>query len=162
MSMSLYDPTELWKIAINYPLSGPVQIFQDLGFHNFNQTKTGDKGNIIEKKTVEDIASYGRQLGWIMEVLNMVVDKLDRHQELNDLTGKQNKSLEDFRKLIRSVEGIKEAAQGSKSSMPIFEDIDLTITLNKIRTMRNTNKKTHAEMIARIENFVMEEKNYIK
>ena len=155
MSKNLYDPADWWKIGINYPLSGPVQIIQDLGFYNYNESKTGEKGQIIEKKTVEDVASYGRQLGWIMEVLNIVVDKIDKNQELNDLTVKQNNSLEDFRKLIKSVEHIKTVEQNSKSSMPIFEEIDLTIILNQIRAL-DTNKKT--EMIARIENFVKEEK----
>ncbi len=77
------------------------------------RTKTGEEGHVIEKKIVEDIASYGRQIGWIMEVLNMVVEKLDKNQELNNLTGKQNKSLEDFRKLIRSVEDVKKVGFGS-------------------------------------------------
>ncbi len=40
------------------------------------------------------------QLGWIMEVLNLVVDKINKNKELNDLTVKQNNRLEDFRMLI--------------------------------------------------------------
>jgi hypothetical protein len=158
MSTSLYDPSDWWKIAINSPLSGPVQIFQDFGFHNYNEAKTGEKGPIIEKRTVDEVASYGRQLGWIMEVLSIVLDKIDKHQELNDLTEKQIKNLEDFRKLIRSVENIKAVEQRSKSSMPDFEEIDLTIILNKIRALKDTNPKTHAEMMTRIENFIIEEK----
>ena len=98
------DPADVFKY-FNYPFSGAVDVsqrfIQQMGFININNLKTGDeqKGPEIEKKIIDDVASYGRQLGWIIEVLNIIVNRY----ELKDLTDEEYSSMDQFFDLIKNL-----------------------------------------------------------
>jgi hypothetical protein len=53
------------------------------GFININNVRAGDPE--VERRIIEDVASYGRQLGRMMEALDVVIGQL-RLGERTDLT----------------------------------------------------------------------------
>lgn len=75
------NPADVWATYMNFPLSGATTISQqfmhDMGFININIVNTGDdpKGSEIEKEIIDEVAGYGRQLGWVIEV-NRKISKL--------------------------------------------------------------------------------------
>src|SRR5450759_3298934 len=88
----IINPWTIWLKSLN----------QQLGFININNINSGDSE--IERKIVEDVASYGRQLGWIMEVLDLVVSR----SKFNNLTEEERASLHQFSDLIKRIEEIKQ------------------------------------------------------
>ena len=124
-----------------FPLSGPVMqswglwiraLSQQTGFININTVQSGDPD--LEQRIVEDVASYGRQLGWIMEALDVVVGRLDKA----DLTGDERAALQQLSDLVRRVEAMKgESATPRLTSSGIERMIDDLRAL-KLRDQRHT------------------------
>jgi hypothetical protein len=83
------------------PWSWPVT--QDLLDHWFSPTFNFAGNAPLEKEVVENIASYGRQLGW----LNEVVLALAQHEPVPDDTVKQ------IRKTARRIEALKKSKADS-------------------------------------------------
>lgn len=125
----IINPWTIWLKSLN----------QQLGFININNINSGDSE--IERKIVEDVASYGRQLGWIMEVLDLVVSR----SKFNNLTEEERASLHQFSDLIKRIEEIK---QDSKPPALTFGNLDRII--NDIHAMKTKDEKTYEEMVSRI------------
>ena len=88
---------------LDYPLSGDVSQFfkfwakymsQQTGIVNINNIASGDPET--EKKIIEEVAGYGRQLGRIMDVLKVVVQKLDLNKLPADLSEEDRKIIVRF------------------------------------------------------------------
>jgi hypothetical protein len=105
----------------NWPLGGDVTqwirtswikaLTDQTGFININNVRAGDPE--LEQRIIEDVASYGRQLGRIMEVLDVVIGQLGLGQR-TDLTADERHALQDFSDLVRHVQALKgEARRGS-------------------------------------------------
>ena len=87
----------------NWPLGGDVtqwirtswikSLSDQTGFININNVRAGDPE--VERRIIEDVASYGRQLGRIMEALDVVIGHL-RLGESKDLTANERHALQDF------------------------------------------------------------------
>ena len=77
------------------------------GFININNVRAGDSA--LEQRIVEDVASYGRQLGRIMDALDVVVGRLELGGR-TDLTADERGALRDFSELVRQVQAVKDAA----------------------------------------------------
>jgi hypothetical protein len=60
----------------------------------------------VERRIIEDVASYGRQLGRIMEALDVVIGHL-RLGERTDVTAEERRALQDFSDLVRQVQKLK-------------------------------------------------------
>ena len=71
------------------------------GLININLGKSGDPE--LEQRILDDVGSYGRQLGRIGEALEVLLDnvKLDR------LDAKERDAIEDFRLLLAQVKRLK-------------------------------------------------------
>ncbi len=144
--------------AITMPLSGDVSqiinpwtiwlksLNQQLGFININNVNSGDSET--EKRIIEDVASYGRQLGWIIEVLDLVVSRL----KFNDLTEEERTTLHQFSDLIRHIEEVK---QNSKPPTLTFGNLDRMI--NDIRALKKKDEITYKEMVSRIKDAFLSE-----
>lgn len=80
------DPRELWQswlraFGLRAPLSGDVTqaidtslvrgIGDQLGFININTSRSGDPE--LERRIVEQVASYGRQLGRVLDALDVLI-----------------------------------------------------------------------------------------
>jgi hypothetical protein len=79
------DLAALWKalgrsIPLHLPLSGAVRQWihaalvdakGQLGLFNFTINGAGDP--YLERRITEDVASYGRQLGWLIDALDVLI-----------------------------------------------------------------------------------------
>jgi hypothetical protein len=113
-----FDPFGMWRWAteLHAPLSGAVnQAFQasllhslgQLGLVNINMAAAGDPA--LERRVVEQVASYGRQLGWVVDALDVLVrDRRDEAPEPGD-----EDALDQLQTLRAEVEALKrrEAAE---------------------------------------------------
>ena len=91
-----------------WPLGGDVtqwirttwikSLSDQTGFININNVRAGDTE--LERRIIEDVASYGRQLGRMMEALDVVIGHL-RLGERTDLTADERHALQDFSDLVR-------------------------------------------------------------
>jgi hypothetical protein len=97
-----------------WPLGGDVtqwirttwikSLSDQTGFININNVRAGDPE--VERRIIEDVASYGRQLGRIMEALDVVIGQL-RLGERTDLTADERHALQDFSDLVQQVQMLK-------------------------------------------------------
>ena len=74
------------------------------GFININNVRAGAPE--VERRIIEDVASYGRQLGRIMEALDVVIGHLGLG-ERTDVTAEERRALQDFSDLVRQVQTLK-------------------------------------------------------
>ena len=68
--------------GVRAPLSGDVtenitpSIGGQLGLFNINATRPGDPA--VEQRIITEVASYGRQLGWLVEAVDVLVQRQSR------------------------------------------------------------------------------------
>jgi len=84
----------------NIPFSG-----NQFGWFNINLGKSTDP--VLEQRLIENVGSYGRQLGRIGDVLSILVDKLDK----DTLTEAEKQTIEAFKDQLRHIELIKKDAR---------------------------------------------------
>lgn len=96
------------------PLSGDVmqslgaifsKPFQQWGVINIYETQAGEPD--LELKIIQSQASYGRQLGRIMEAMEILVGKVDKGK----LSDEEKHALEDFSTMARSIGRAKKRFQ---------------------------------------------------
>ncbi|MGH8930492.1 MAG: hypothetical protein ACRDZO_07620 [Egibacteraceae bacterium] len=63
----------------------------------------------VERRIIEEVASYGRQLGWIIEALEVVISRLDR----DGLIGPERAALDQFSDLAGRVERVTGKEDGT-------------------------------------------------
>jgi uncharacterized membrane protein YccC len=105
-------PWQAWlsMFGIRAPLSGDVtqdiapSIGGQLGLLNINATRSGDPA--LEQRIITQVASYGRQLGWLIEA----VDVLARRQPRRGLSEADIHALDQLHELAERVEAVKEQA----------------------------------------------------
>lgn len=105
-------PWQAWlsMFGIRAPLSGDVtqdiapSIGGQLGLLNINATRSGDPA--LEQRIITQVASYGRQLGWLIEA----VEVLARRQSRRGLSDADIHTLDQLHELAERVEAAKEQA----------------------------------------------------
>jgi hypothetical protein len=117
------DPFGVWEAwarsvaEVHAPLSGAVnQAIQaslldhlgQLGLINITTTRAGDPE--LERRIVEDVASYGRQLGWVIEG----VDALIRAQRGEPPGDDDARALDQVQTLRRDVDALKARAAAAR------------------------------------------------
>ena len=125
----IINPWTLWLKSLN----------QQLGFINITNVKSGNWEK--EKEIIEEVASYGRQLGWIIEVLDLVISRL----KFNNLTEEERTTLRQFSELIKRIEEVK---QDSNSSKLTLGNVDRMIS--DIRDLRKRDETAYREIVSRI------------
>lgn len=130
-----FDPNGLWQawwrsMNLFAPLSGDVNqtidaalvrtLADQLGFVNINTTAAGDPD--LERRITEQVASYGRQLGRILDALDVVI----RNERFDDAPPEDRHALEQFKALRAEIEAVKKRAAA--------ESIDRLVT--EVRTLR--------------------------
>jgi hypothetical protein len=111
-SVEPLNPWQAWLslFGIRAPLSGDVT--QDvapsfggqLGLLNIDATSSGDPG--LEQRIITQVASYGRQLGWLVEA----VDVLGREQSRRALGEADVHALDQLHELAERVAAVKQRA----------------------------------------------------
>ncbi|MGH2719606.1 MAG: hypothetical protein ACRDJU_13660 [Actinomycetota bacterium] len=106
-----------------FPLSGDVSevmtwwaksLSQQTGFININNVDAGDPDT--ETRVIQEVASYGRQLGWIAEALVAALHRLDGASE----TPADRAAIDTFTRFVQRVEAVK-----SDSAAPSdYADLD--------------------------------------
>lgn len=100
------NPWQAWlsMFGIRAPLSGNVtqDISPSIGLVNINATQSGDPE--LERRIITQVASYGRQLGWLLEA----VDVLARQQSQRDLDEADIHALDQITTLAKRVAAVKE------------------------------------------------------
>jgi hypothetical protein len=111
------DPAALWQawwgaLGLRAPLSGDVTqaidtslvrgIGDQLGFININATQAGDPA--LERRIVQEVASYGRQLGRLLDA----VDVLIRHDTRGKLARDDQRALDELQALRAEINDAKE------------------------------------------------------
>lgn len=96
--------------GVRAPLSGDVtenitpSIGGQLGLFNINATRSGDPA--VEQRIITEVASYGRQLGWLVEA----VDVLAQRQSRRGLGEADFHALDQVHALAERVAAVKEQA----------------------------------------------------
>jgi hypothetical protein len=107
-------------MQFSYPLSGDVMQewvqpmvnawTQQNGIININTMNSGDSK--AESEIVERVASYGRQLGWLLEAVDVLIHKLEKSECLGDLTEEEDLKLEQIKTLKQRIDDAKERRGG--------------------------------------------------
>jgi hypothetical protein len=103
---------------VNYPLSGAVDQFFDfmnswlrniggqIGLVNITVGSTADPE--VEKRILEGVGTYGRQLGRISDALRVLVEEAEKNGGMKE---QQKKALNAFINQVDEVDKIKEKYQ---------------------------------------------------
>ena len=79
-----------------------IRSFGQFGFININETNSGDPA--VEQQITQQVASYGRQLGWISEALETVL----RHTDGKKWPKADQAKLDQFKQLVAQVDAVKQ------------------------------------------------------
>lgn len=137
----LLTPWQAWlsMFGLRAPLSGDVtqdiapSIGGQLGLLNINATRSGDPG--LEQRIITQVASYGRQLGRLIEA----VDVLVQHQSRHDLSEADVRALDQLHDLAEQIAAVKEHA--------VLDHVDRIVA--DVRTL-SRDPYANAEAIRRI------------
>jgi hypothetical protein len=143
----------------NWPLGGDVTqwirtswikaLTDQTGFININNVRAGDPE--LEQRIIEDVASYGRQLGRIMEVLDVVIGQLGLGQR-TDLTADERHALQDFSDLVRHVQALK-----GDSGTPRLTVAELDRMVDDLRALKREDAPTYRRMADRLRDTLADE-----
>jgi hypothetical protein len=138
-----------------FPLSGDVSqvinpwtlwlkyLNQQMGFININNIVSGDPET--EKMIIERVAGYGKQLGWILEAVDLLAEKLTAKHALGDLSDGEEKTLWRLSDLRSRIEDLKSR---SGPAGPTVQGVDRMI--DDIRRLKEKNRASYDEIVARI------------
>jgi len=115
-------PADLWQtwwrmFGVRFPLSGdavqgdiePALVRGgQLGFLNINTTRAGDPD--LERQIITEVASYGRQLGRLVNAVGV----LSRHQDRDDLTADDQHALDQLQELADQIDATKTRAAAER------------------------------------------------
>ena len=80
------------------------------GLVNIDLGPSGDPD--VEAEILSDIASYGRQIGRLQDVMGILIDRLEKSEVL---AGSDKDAVEDFRALMRDIQRVKIRHANGKS-----------------------------------------------
>jgi len=139
-----------------WPLGGDVtqwirtswikSLSDQTGFININNVRAGDPE--VERRIIEDVASYGRQLGRIMEAVDVVIGHL-RLGERTDLTADERHALQDFSDLVRQVQMLK-----GDTSPPRLTVTELDRMLDDLRALKHQDPPAYQRIAARLRDVI--------
>jgi hypothetical protein len=139
-----------------WPLGGDVtqwirtswikSLSDQTGFININNVRAGDPE--VERRIIEDVASYGRQLGRIMEAVDVVIGHL-RLGERTDLTADERHALQDFSDLVRQVQMLK-----GDTSPPRLTVTELDRMLDDLQALKHQDPPAYQRIAARLRDVI--------
>lgn len=134
-------PWQAWlsMFGIRAPLSGDVtqditsSIGGQLGLLNINPTRSGDPR--LEQRIITQVASYGRQLGRLVDAVDVLAQRQPRH----GLSEADIRALDQLQELAERIAGIKE--------QKALDDVDRIVA--EVQAL-SRHPKTNAEAIRRV------------
>jgi hypothetical protein len=138
--------TESWR----GPLSGDVtqainpwtwwiRGSQQAGFININTSRTDDPD--LERRIVENVASYGRQLGRLVEAVQVLVTHLPGRA---DLSVQERAAIEAFTGMAEQIAAVKGAGSGT----PTVAKVDRFLA--DLDALRTTDPQRYRELADRV------------
>ncbi|NVD96765.1 hypothetical protein [Massilia sp. BJB1822] len=110
----MYPWLWFWNPQLNLPLSGHVA--QQFDLRQLLRTLPSHAGDgAVEGDIVSDVASYGKQIGWLTDVL------LDEVKEIREKTAEKDSALESLRITREKIEEIKKRYNPTAAS--IYKDV---------------------------------------
>lgn len=131
-----------WAPQIHFPYSGTLTQRIDPDTHWFFQGIAPGAGNARIEERAFAVASYGKQLGLITEVL------LDVARQNSPRSAKAAKSLADLEKIAREIEGIKDS-EYARATTQIAEQVD---------ALRRKGGAPYAQLVQRLQPLLAEPK----
>jgi hypothetical protein len=126
------NPWTWWNTAVN-------QLGGQFGIININTMASGDP--TLEREIVHNVASYGRQLGRVIEVLTVLID---HKGALSDLSTEHQKTIADFQKMAEQIATTKEG------HAPILSADDTQRFLDRLMALKTTHPDRYATLRAQI------------
>ncbi|MFM7631546.1 MAG: hypothetical protein ACKO43_07075 [Alphaproteobacteria bacterium] len=126
------NPWTWWNSAVN-------QLGGQFGLININTMASGDRA--LEQQIVENVASYGKQLGRMMEAVNVLIDK---GITLNDLTPQQKNQIKDFQTMAAQIAAAKD------NHTPTLSAGDTQRFLDRLMALKTTHPKDYQTLRATI------------
>ena len=140
-----------WPIPISAPTGDVTQAINPLSwlFRTSAQTQTGlvnittgrSEDPMLEHRIVAEVASYGRQLGRVIDALCVVVAEMPD----DDLNRQQREVLAEFTKLADEIAAVKTATRAARVSEP---EIDRLI--GEIEALRESDPTLHRRLTTRL------------
>jgi hypothetical protein len=135
-------PWQAWlsMFGIRAPLSGDVtqditsSIGGQLGLLNINATRSGDPG--LEQRIITQVASYGRQLGQLIDAVDVLVAQRQLRQDLSEA---DIRALDQLQALAKQIAAVKE--------QKALDHVDRIVT--EVQAL-SRHPETNAEAIRRV------------
>jgi hypothetical protein len=113
--------------------------FSQFGLININYTASRDPQ--MEKTIITNVASYGRQLGRIMDVLNLLIEKdLDGAT----LTPSQQEKLDSYTDMATKIASAK---QGKPLDLSVHEAEEF---IKKLASLKTNQPETYGQIVAKL------------
>ena len=126
------NPWTWWNTAVN-------QLGGQFGLININTMASGDP--ILENQIVQNVASYGKQLGRMMEALNVVIAK---DLTLSTLTPKDQETITAFQDMLAQINATKD------NHTPTLSTTETDRFLDRLMTLKQTNPALYDTLWAQI------------
>ena len=126
------NPWTWWNTAVN-------QLGGQFGLININTMASGDP--VLENQIVQNVASYGKQLGRMMEALNVVIAK---DLTLSTLAPKDQETITAFQDMLAQINATKD------NHTPTLSTTETDRFLDRLMTLKTTNPDRYATLRAQI------------
>jgi hypothetical protein len=126
------NPWTWWNTAVN-------QLGGQFGLININTMASGDP--VLENQIVQNVASYGKQLGRMMEALNVVIAK---DLTLSTLTPKEQETITAFQDMLAQINATKD------NHTPTLTASDTDRFLDRLMALKHTNPTLYTTLRAQI------------
>jgi hypothetical protein len=139
-----------WPLPISAPTGDVAQAINPMSWLFRTSAQTGlvnittgrSEDPVLEHRIVAEVASYGRQLGRVIDALCVVVAQMPQ----TDLTRQQRALLAEFTKLAEEIAAVKIATRAARVSEP---EIDRLI--GEIEALRESDPTLHRRLTARLQ-----------
>jgi hypothetical protein len=126
------NPWTWWNTAVN-------QLGGQFGLININTMASGDP--VLENQIVQNVASYGKQLGRMMEALNVVIAK---DLTLSTLTPKDQETITAFQDMLAQINATKD------NHTPTLSTTETDRFLDRLMPLKTTHPDRYATLRAQI------------
>lgn len=126
------NPWTWWNTAVN-------QLGGQFGLININTMASGDP--VLENQIVQNVASYGKQLGRMMEALNVVIAK---DLTLSTLTPKDQETITAFQDMLAQINATKD------NHTPTLSTTETDRFLDRLMALKQTNPALYTTLQAQI------------
>jgi hypothetical protein len=139
-----------WPLPVSAPTGDVIQAINPLSWLIRNNAQTGlvnittgrTDDPLLEHRIVADVASYGRQLGRVIDVLCVVVAELPRA----DLSPGQRAVVDKFTELAEDIAEVKTEARAARFTEP---EIDRLIA--DIKELRSSDEPLYRRLTVRLQ-----------